>query len=415
MRSYKPVAVRLIILLIAALLGLQLSGIALAGYQAQLEPQAAASAVEAPMVVLATVGQEHSCAIISGGEVLCWGRNNYGQLGNDSTDDSLDPVLVEGLAGSIVALASGQHHTCALNSDGAVFCWGRNFEGQLGDGSTTNRRTAVAVSGLSSGVTAIGAGYEHTCAVLTGGALKCWGKNHRGQLGDNSTTNRSTPVGVMGVASGAVKVSGGWGHTCALISNGMKCWGYNSDGQLGDGSTDDRLTPTQVSGLTSGVTAITVGRDHTCAVVSGAAKCWGNNLLGAVGNNSLAFEIKSPETVSGLTAGVTAVTAGHNYACALVNGGAQCWGVSNWGQVGDGLGDNTRAPAAVSGLGSGVTGLSARVNHTCAWLTGGALKCWGHNDYGQLGDGSTTDRKAPIPSLNGPLVTMNLFLPFVQR
>ncbi len=415
MNSYKPLAARLIILLIAALLGLQLSGIAQASYTGQAEQQVEAAAYEVPAVASASVGLEHSCAIKSDGEVICWGRNNYGQLGNSSTGNFLQPVRVDGLTGSAVALTSGQYHNCALTSDGAVQCWGRNFEGQLGDGTTTNRRRAVQVTGLSTGVIAIGSGFDHSCAILSGGAMKCWGKNHRGQLGDNTTDNRTTPVDVIGVAADAVQVTGGWGHTCALINGGMKCWGYNSEGQLGEGSQDDRLTPSQVSGLASGVTHIAAGRDHSCAVVNGAAKCWGNNQLGAVGHNSLAISVKSPEPVSGLNAGVTAVTAGHNYSCALVNGGAQCWGVSNWGQIGDGLGDNTRAPAAVSGLGNGVTGLSARVNHTCAWLEGGVLKCWGHNNYGQLGDYSTTDRKAPVFSLPGVVIRLNLFLPFVQH
>ena len=145
---------------------------------------------------------------------------------------------------------TGLYHTCALLSTGAVKCWGYNQYGQLGDNSQTNRLTPVAVSGLSSGVTAISAGFHHTCALLSTGAVKCWGYNAYGQLGDNSQTQRLTPVDVSGLSSGVTAISAGYLHSCAFLSTGaVKCWGGNNFGQLGDNSQTTRLTPVAVSGI----------------------------------------------------------------------------------------------------------------------------------------------------------------------
>ncbi|MBL8765641.1 MAG: biotin transporter BioY, partial [Phycisphaerae bacterium] len=170
---------------------------------------------------------------------------------------------------------------------GGAKCWGSNNYGQLGDNSTTNRRTPVDVTGLTSGVSSVGAGGYHTCAVTTAGGAKCWGYNGYGQLGDNSTTNRLTPVDVTGLTSGVSSVGVGAFHTCAVTAaGGAKCWGYNGYGQLGDNSTIDRQTPVDVTGLTSGVSS--VGAEyHTCAVTTaGGAKCWGSNNYGQLGDNS---------------------------------------------------------------------------------------------------------------------------------
>ena len=146
--------------------------------------------------------------------------------------------------------SAGLYHTCALLSTGAVKCWGYNGYGQLGDNSQTTRLTPVDVSGLSSGVTAISAGTYHTCALLSTGAVKCWGYNGYGQLGDNSQTTRLTPVDVSGLSSGVTAISASYLHSCAFLSTGaVKCWGYNYYGQLGDNSQTQRLTPVAVSGI----------------------------------------------------------------------------------------------------------------------------------------------------------------------
>ena len=293
-------------------------------------------------------------------------------------------------------IVTGADHSCKWTPNGAVKCWGLNNSGQLGDGSNDNSNTPVDVSGLSSSVTDIFAGTYHTCALLDTGGVKCWGKNNSGQLGDGSTDDRTTPVDVSGLTSGVADISGGRAHTCALLETGAaKCWGFNCYGQVGDGATDNRTTPVDVTGLSSGVTDISGGEYHTCAVVGGAAKCWGYNGYGQVGDGTTDMR-SSPVDVSGLGSGVAHVTAGKYRACALLDTGAvKCWGYNNYGQLGDGSMDTRTSPVDVSGLSSGVTVISAGESHTCA-VVGGAAKCWGNNVGGKIGDGTTDTRTTPV-------------------
>ena len=197
-----------------------------------------------------SAGYYYTCALLSTGAVKCWGSNLYGQLGDGSTTQSLTPVSVPSLSSGVTAIAAGERHTCALLSTGAVKCWGYNDNGQLGDGSAasvTPRTTPVDVSTLSSGVTAISTGSYHTCALLSTGAAKCWGKNTSGRLGDGSNTASLTPVSVSTLSTGVIAIAAGEAHTCAVLNTGaVKCWGYNVSGQLGDGSTTQSFTPVGV-------------------------------------------------------------------------------------------------------------------------------------------------------------------------
>ena len=238
-------------------------------------------------------GMIHSCALAAGG-VKCWGANGFGQLGDGTDTQRLAPVQVSGLASGVQAIATGGEHTCALISGGGVKCWGANDYGQLGNGSTTEQYAPVDVSGLASGVVAISAGRFHTCAVTSGGTAKCWGANENGELGDGSNTERHAPVNVSGLASGVASIAAGYAHSCARTSGGgVKCWGSNSWGQLGDGSGSDSLVPVNVSGLASGALSIGVGSDQSCAVVSaGRVLCWGSNLYGQLGNDSNADSLE---------------------------------------------------------------------------------------------------------------------------
>jgi alpha-tubulin suppressor-like RCC1 family protein len=356
-------------------------------------------------------GNSHSCALISGG-VKCWGSNIYGQIGDGSTTPRSTPVDVTGLASGVSAIATSSNHTCALTSSNGVKCWGYNLHGQLGDNSTTNRLTPVDVSGLTSGVIAISAGYYYTCALTSSGGLKCWGYNNNGQLGNGATTQSLTPVDVTGLTSGVLAISAGFDHGCALTSiGGVKCWGFNGLGELGDTTTTTpRLTPVDVSGLSSGVSAITTGDDHSCALTSsGGVKCWGYNIYGQLGNNTTTNS-SVPVDVSGLVSGVSAVAAGANHNCALTGSGVQCWGNNTYGQVGNGSTAQQLTSVSVTGLSSGVSAIATGASHSCALTSGGGMKCWGYNSYGQIGDGTAGYRSLASLSVGGlpPLLGQNI-------
>src|SRR5207253_837740 len=194
------------------------------------------------------------------------GANGYGQLGDGTGIDRPVPILqVSGLSSGVTAIAAaGGSHTCALTSAGGVKCWGYNHEGELGDGTTSAQFTPVDVSGLASGVTAITAGGSHSCALTSGGGVKCWGLNYSGQLGDGNVGVSASPVDVSGLASGVSAIATGPLHSCALTSaGGAKCWGYNYYGALGDGTQTNRATPVHDCGVESGTTAIATGSSHT--------------------------------------------------------------------------------------------------------------------------------------------------------
>lgn len=345
-----------------------------------------------------TAGDGHTCALTTQNGVKCWGQNQRGQLGDGGTVERLLAVNVAGLTSGVVAVAARGSHTCALTMAGGVKCWGHNVNGQLGDGSTVQRNAPVDVSGLSSGVAAIVNGVNHSCALSTAGGVTCWGYNAYGQLGDGTTTQRATPVNVRGLETGVVALAAGIGHTCALTHAGaIKCWGYNLNGQLGDGSTTNRTTPVTVVGMGSGVTRMATGNNHGCAVsTDGATKCWGWNNHGQLGSG--VFGMSSvPVAVPGLSSGLAALSGGGAHTCALTTGGGmRCWGLNEAGQLGDGTTVSRSAPVDVTGLSAGIAAIASGSQHSCALSMGGGVLCWGRNVNGQLGDGTTANRAAPV-------------------
>ena len=351
------------------------------------------------VVTQIVTGDEHSCALTVAGAVKCWGGNSEGQLGNGSTRNSGIPVSVNGLSRDVTYISSGRYHNCAITSSGAARCWGKNDHGQLGNGSTGYSTVPVSVSGLSSGVSLIAPGDQHTCALTTAGAVKCWGRDNVGQLGNGAAGNSVTPGNVTGLSSGVVSISSGNTHSCAVTTGGAaKCWGYNAFGQLGNGTKTSSQVPVTVNGLETGTQSISGGAFHTCAVTLGRAKCWGYNAFGQLGDNSKT-DTSEPVNVATLS-GVAAISAGYVHTCAVTtSGSAWCWGYSNYGQLGNTPKEDSLIPAQVTGLGDNVSGIHAGRDHSCAVTTDGATKCWGHNGYGQLGNNSGANSSTPVDVL----------------
>lgn len=321
----------------------------------------------------------------------------------DTSSAGPEGTIASALAAPVVAglLAAGNAHSCAVVG-GGLQCWGSNSAGQLGDGSTVPQNfNRVQVAGLASNKLVLTAGGSNTCAIV-GGAAKCWGENGLGQLGNapagndvDARPNSNIPVNVTGLSSGVQAISTGNAHSCAVVNGAARCWGDNAFGQVGNGGppSPPSRSPAPVSGLASGVQAVAGGGSHSCAIVSGGARCWGFNGNGQLGNatagNPQPGDSIVPVQVTGLTSGVQAIAAGSLHTCAVVNGGVQCWGDNSAGQLGIGVvnPNPVRAPVIVPTLTTGVLTIAAGNSHTCALLTGGAVKCWGDNTSGQLGTG----------------------------
>jgi len=368
-------------------------------------------ALPSAVAIAIATGRLHSCALTSAGDVRCWGYADYGQLGNGAPLDDVAfpiPVEVTGLDAGVTAISSHFDHTCAITRAGDALCWGANGNGQLGDGSTSHSAVPVAVTGLA-GIVQIDAGVDHTCAITDGGAAHCWGKNDYGQLGDGSTTDSATPVAVMGLAADVVAIAAGRYHSCAVTGAGaVQCWGGDTYGELGDG---DPLaaspTPVAVVGLDSGVVDVAASDSITCVITTaGAARCWGKNGDGQLGNGESGTLVEShvPTDVVGLDTGVTAISPGYGYACAVATGSVLCWGDNLDGALGNGEGPGfeTPVPVGVVGLGEGGAEVGACSGHTCALTTDGAVRCWGNNGGGELGDGTDVSSNVPVDVVSLP-------------
>ncbi len=390
-----------------------------------------------------SAGGSHTCAIVSGGSVKCWGLNDKGQLGLGDVANRGDgagemganlPAVDLGTGRTAVAISAGTSHTCALLDNATVKCWGSNQTGELGLGDVAHRGDGPGEMGdnlptvdLGTGrtATAILAAQNYTCALLDNATVKCWGSNFSGKLGQGDTANRGDGAGEMGdnlpavdLGTGrtAVAVAAGGFHACALLDNGsVKCWGAGGAGALGNESTTNRgdgagemgdnlIAANLGTGRTA--TAITAGTDHTCVVLDNASvKCWGQSNLGQLGigvntqrgsqPGSMGDNLPAVALGTGRTA--VAVSTRFNHTCALLdNASVRCWGWNVAGQLG--LGDtNDRGeapgemgdalPAVDVGTGRTVVAVTVGLAHTCARLDDGTVKCWGSSGSGQTGSG----------------------------
>ena len=339
-----------------------------------------------PMVQLASHAH-HTCGLRKTSDVLCWGKNTYGQLGDGRRNDSPRLVKVGGVADA-TAIAVGKDFSCALRRGGTVVCWGNNEDGQLGDGRGVRPGALslrpVAVGGLR-GVQQIVTGEYHACARQGSGQVACWGNAGNGQLGTDEARAIGMPR-VIGQLKPVRHLSSGGSHVCALERSGViKCWGRNTEGQLGDGKSGSRIKPVQVASLEDVVDVVS-GSNHSCARTrSGAVACWGDNKAGQLGPGARGPKSNTPVTVPGLR-GVVELAGGGRHNCARLDSGrVVCWGANEAGQLGHRSSATHRSqPTPVRNVGDAVA-LALGEAHSCAVRTTGTVACWGTQDYGALG------------------------------
>lgn len=370
-------------------------------------------------------GAAHSCARVQDGTVRCWGSNGNGQLGDGTVTASTRPVTVTGLT-RVSSVAAGTSFSCAVVTFGLsakVRCWGANDNGQLGDGTLTQRTTSVQVMVSStsplSGVSRVVTGNNFACAVVSPGAtgkVYCWGANTYGQLGDGTVTRRTRAVPVKANSTteltGVTAVSAGHSSACAvLVSGTVRCWGLNDVGQLGNATTTNSAYPVAVvdiDGVYVKATTVAVGNGFGCVrLTSGNVRCWGRNVIGQLGNGTAT---NSSRPVAVLTAAGTALTGatdvftGGSHACALIGSGStsslRCWGNNASGQIGDGTVTPRRFATLLSTALTGTSIVATGGNHTVAVIPSATrpptiATSWGLNSSGQIGIGNLTNRTSP--------------------
>jgi alpha-tubulin suppressor-like RCC1 family protein len=411
-RHLRPGRTRIVVApvaVVAALSGVVLSllvGAVPASAEAAVPPSSAPPAPESTFTVdppsdlsravpssWATVaaGGTQTCGILTDGTLWCWGDNYDGQLGDGTQLNRETPVPVVGDA-TWTQVDTGGQHTCAIRTDGTLWCWGDNTVGQVGDGTngTSYLHHQPTQIGTDADWSSVATGYYHTCGIRTDGSLWCWGENSQGQLGFGRQDQDGRVPTRVGTERAWATVTAGMRHTCATRTDGsLWCWGDNSQGQVGDGTKTSRDRPTALGG--TDWTAVSAGRLHSCGLrADGSLWCWGSNTYGQLGNGTRA----NTQVPSAVEAGTTwtAVRAGHSHSCALSTTRlVWCWGDNADGRLGDGATTASTVPVATV-VAFAWTAVSVGIDHSCAIRPDGSLWCWGANDYGQLGDPTAPDR-----------------------
>jgi alpha-tubulin suppressor-like RCC1 family protein len=351
-------------------------------------------------VIEVAAGSDHSCALVESGAVWCWGSNTFGQLGDGSTDSSLMPVQVANLT-AVQQISVGTYHSCALRRNGRVFCWGSNGNGQLGVDSSQigDSLVPILLTGITD-ATQIDVATYHGCLVRATGRVFCWGDNSWGQLGDDTYDSRWRAARVVGSRNAnVVQVGTGETFSCLLRETGrVFCWGSNFYAELGDGTIAASPWPVAVAGVAA-TTQLSVGQYHSCALrSSGRIWCWGYNSYGALGNRTTDTRLL-PGPVRNITDAVGVAAGGYfGSSCALrSNGRTMCWGSNISGEAG--IGNNTdeflTVPVWLRSM-NGTRLISVGYGHTCGVKEDGTAWCWGFNGNGQLGDGTQESRSTPV-------------------
>ncbi|WP_173390932.1 RCC1 domain-containing protein [Actinomadura litoris] len=344
---------------------------------APAQAAAAPGAVPAGEEVTAMVaGADHTCALFGGRTMRCWGGNRHGELGDGTTVSSARPVEVKGPVAAPTTTLSRGGHTCSLLGDGTVRCWGSNGYGQLGDGTRADSTRPVPVRGLTGKVRLLAVGDDRTCVAYESGATWCWGRDGSG--------GPSGPAEVRGLPSPPAQLVAGAAHTCAVLRDGSTwCWGRDGGGGPSSGA------PVEVKGLPSAPVRLTAGDSHTCALVKdGSAWCWGEGRHGQLGTGSTKPS-PVPRRVVGLQRGPTQLAAGGDHTCAVFGDSTLwCWGRNDFGQLGDGTTADASRPVRVRNVRLDPALLVGGGGHTCLAYRDSSIDCWGLNTAGQLGDGT---------------------------
>ena len=332
-----------------------------------------------------------------------WGWNLLGQLGDGTTTDKNSPVSVVGGFTDWVQISARSGHTAAVRANGTVWAWGAGRFGRLGDGTTTDKNSPVSVVGGFTDWVQVSAGNAHTAAVRANGTVWAWGVNWNGRLGDGTTTDKNSPVSVVGGFTDWVQISAGADHNAAVRANGtVWAWGNNFAGQLGDGTTTDKNSPVSVVGGFTDWVQISGGDSHTAAVrANGTVWAWGSNFAGQLGDNTATGRSSPVSVVGGFTDWVTVNAGGAHTAAVRANGTAWAWGYNSRGGLGDGTETFRTSPVSVVGGFTDWVTVSAGFNHTAAVRANGTAWAWGGNLNGRLGDGTETSRSSPVSVAGG--------------
>jgi alpha-tubulin suppressor-like RCC1 family protein len=356
-----------------------------------------------PLWIHLSAGLRFSCGIRAGNTLWCWGAGGRGELGNGSNANETRPHQITFPTAGWTGVAAGYNHGCAIRTGGDLWCWGDNRFGALGIGPTTTAEVPTPrqiTRPAGGGWASVGAGLDDTCAIRADTTLWCWGEDYDGQLGVNRITEifRPRPV-TTPAADGWASIAVGPDHTCAVRTDStLWCWGDDWAGQLGVGRTSDGHLPEQVSSpATDGWAAVSAGAAHTCAVrTDGTLWCWGWNLLGQLGLGDQPDQELPQQVTAPAADGWSLVEAGGEHTCALRGHALWCWGHNASGQLGIGGTTDQNVPRRVpvpTRRGWGL--VTVGDHHTCATRTGHELWCWGENFHGELGLGGRADQHRP--------------------